>query len=262
MWLFIQIAEALQQRKTSFLSDESWKTLPWNAVSKTPRDLILDILVEVPTAFEAVDTYRTMAVHEPIAAETRREELVRFCMVLDQKLAQWQADHPALVQSASEVMPLWDMNLPSPLPNQFDIAMLHVMTLYWTTSTLIHSTLRDILKDDEPRPCNLNPEASCAKIIVALSNLLHPNIGLFRIHLVTIPLSIVMILLQDPSIQLNALCDERRLLAHCLAHPGCSSISKYLNKLADSLHFDIRLETTDRLGLAESVQPTGTSSLE
>jgi hypothetical protein len=56
------------------------------------------------------------------------------------------------------------------------------MTLYRGTSALINSTLHAILGDDEPRPCSLNLEASCGKIIVALSNLLHPNIDLSRIH--------------------------------------------------------------------------------
>ena len=247
--LFIKISVALQERKTSFLRDKAWRTLPWSVISKTPRDRILDIsktprdrildlLVEVPTAFEAADTYSTMIAHEPIAAEVRRQELVRFCLGLHWKLDRWHIDHLALVQSASQVTALWDMNLPNPFPNPTDIALLHVATLYWGTSTLVDSILRAIFRDDEPRPRNLNPEASCGKIIVALSNLLHPNIGLYRIHLVTVPLSIVMIQLQEPSIQLGVLREERRLLAHCLSHPGCSSISKFLNKLADSLHFN------------------------
>ncbi|KAF5861468.1 hypothetical protein ETB97_012948 [Aspergillus alliaceus] len=239
------ISVALHERKPSFLRDEAWKTLPWSVVPKTPRDLILDILVEVPTAFEAADTYQTMASREPITAEVRRRELVQFCLGLHLQLARWHADHLAVVHWASQVTPLWDMDTPTPAPSQPHIAMLHVMTLYWGTSSLIHSILRATLKDDEPRPCNMSPEVSCSKIIVALSNLLHPNIGLFRIHLVTIPLSIVMLQLQDSSLQLNALCHERRLLARCLAHPGCSSISKFLSKLAHLFHFNVRLQTTD-----------------
>jgi hypothetical protein len=101
-----------------------------------------------------------MVAHEPITAEVQRKELVRFCLSLHQKLDRWHADHLALVQSASQVTPLWDMNLPSPFPNPTDIALLHVMTLYWVTSTLIDSILRAIFRDEEPRPRNLNPEAS------------------------------------------------------------------------------------------------------
>ena len=92
----IQISVALQERKSSFLRDEAWMTLPWNNVPKTPRDRILDILVEVPTAFEAADIYNAMVAHEPIAVEAKRQELVRFCLDLRQKLAQWHTDHPAL----------------------------------------------------------------------------------------------------------------------------------------------------------------------
>ena len=233
----IQISVALQERKSSFLRDKEWMTLPWNNVAKTPRDQILDILAEVPTAFEAADIYNAMVARESIAVEVKRQELMRFCLDLRQKLAQWHTDHPALVQSASQVAPLRDMNLPSPFHNQTAIAMLHVMTIYWGTSTLVESILRAVFKSDKSRPRDLNPEAPCGKIIVALSNLLHPSIGLYRIHLVTVPLSIAMIQLQDPSTQLGMLCEERRLLAYCLSHPEGSSISKFLNKLADSLHF-------------------------
>ena len=233
----IQISVALQERKSSFLRDEAWMTLPWNNVPKTPRDRILDILVEVPTAFEAADIYNAMVAHEPIAVKVKRQELVRFCLDLRQKLTLWHTDHPALVELASKVEPLWDMNLPSPFHNQSDIALLHVMAIYWGTSTLVESILRAVFRSDKSRPRDLNPELPCGKIIVALSNLLHPSIGLYRIHLVTVPLSIAMIQLQDPSTQLDMLCEERRLLAYCLSHPGCSSISKFLNKLADSLHF-------------------------
>jgi hypothetical protein len=182
-----------------------------------------------------------MVAHDPITAEVQRQELVRFCLGLHQKLARWFANHLALIQKASQVTPLWDINLPTPFHNPTDIALLHVMTLYWATSTFVDSILRVILRNGEPRPSNLNPEASCGKIIVGLSNLLHPDIGLYRIHLVTVPLGIVMTQLQDPSIQLDLLREERRLLVHCLSHPGCSSISKFLNKLTDALHFNMEI---------------------
>ena len=98
IWLFIQISVALRDRKPSFLRDEAWRTLPWSIAAKTPRDRILDILGEVPTAFEAADTYSTMVAHEPITAEVQRQELVRFCLCLHQKLALWHVEHLALVQ--------------------------------------------------------------------------------------------------------------------------------------------------------------------
>jgi hypothetical protein len=223
---------ALEERKASFLSHKDWVNLPWNTIAKTPRDKILDILVEIPAVFEAIDTYNTTVAVEPLTAEAYRQQVVQLCLSLHEKLAQWSADHNTLVLSASKATAMWDMNLPCPLSSSLDIAWLHVMVLYWIASALIDINLCTILKDDDPRPHNPNPEASCSKIIIALSNLLHPSIGFYRMHLVAVPLGILATLLRDPAIQPSILREEMGLLRRCLLHPGCASMSKFASKVA------------------------------
>ncbi|KAL5041618.1 hypothetical protein BDW71DRAFT_211954 [Aspergillus fruticulosus] len=46
-------------RARSPLNDPEWKTVPWTYIAKTPKDLLTDIFVEIPSLLADLDELRT-----------------------------------------------------------------------------------------------------------------------------------------------------------------------------------------------------------
>jgi hypothetical protein len=92
----MQICLSFIKRQSSFLAQERWKTVPWNKVSKTSQDMLLDITVEIAGIAEAAA--------DPSATWIKRTQLqVRVLSLLEQLGIWWTNWNVANPRSAYEV---------------------------------------------------------------------------------------------------------------------------------------------------------------
>lgn len=205
--------------------------IPWSVNPKTPRDRIVDVLVEVPTLLQATDAERFSPCETEFRPGVYKKHLTHFLLGLQSKLDRWQAENCAIISLASRFPPLWDTNVSDFELQSEDIVALHVTSIYWAVHALLSTTKRGISDIDGSLRADTSVEEACGKIVGAVSCILHPCTGLFRNHLVTIPLGIVLYLMQDPSFKHEAFVEARQLLVRCLMRPECSSISRLLGNL-------------------------------
>ena len=84
-----KICAALLNRKTSFLSSPEWLSTPWELHPKSPFDLLLDILVFLPSLFSRADR---IFPHDPtIQRRLMAQDLLSNCLSLERQLAAWHA---------------------------------------------------------------------------------------------------------------------------------------------------------------------------
>ncbi|OLN94292.1 hypothetical protein CCHL11_02814 [Colletotrichum chlorophyti] len=133
--LFEAIA-ACMSRKRTFLSDLQWKTIPWSETPKSAKDVLIDILVDVPVLLEQADLLQRA--HQPALKMCRR--FMETYRRLDRELRWW------LENLSPESRWLDDLTVRSfKHPTGDDIALAHVMTLFWTTCILVYSSLNMVL---------------------------------------------------------------------------------------------------------------------
>jgi hypothetical protein len=213
---------ALQERKKSFLSDPAWKKLPWSHMQKTPKDILLDILVDVPTLFEAID----IASHckDPNQKADYQERLYMEYVFLEKRLTHWAREFASVLITHENNALAQDVIMPQIL------AAAHVSTLYWVTCIIVYGFVGKVLMagyGEEPfKGIYVDPGIFCQDILRIIPLFLHFSTGIFRVHLATPPLSVVMIYLGSlPSGEMEK---EKAMLAGYLRDPSCSSMRKFI----------------------------------
>lgn len=229
---------ACKTRKKLFLSDTPWKTLPWAQHDKTPRDHLVDILLDIPTLFEAIDIMTSN--NSPPQKENLRRQVWRGYLRLDQLLVDWHTNC-----APPEAMSPWHLdgvNIPQSITPD-DLVGAHLMTLYWSTCILLYGFVRDVLllpsktggspplpspgSADDASTDEKNPSTSCRNLIRTLPLFFHPDAGTFRVHLATFPMSVA-------SVHLNLaagpreMLEERETFEWCLRKPDCATIRKFM----------------------------------
>lgn len=80
---------AMRTRKKTVLSDQEWKTTPWNYYGKTPKDKLIDVLVEMPTLLEEFDVLQLC--DDPDKQGFFRRRLIDSCWLCDTQLTEWSS---------------------------------------------------------------------------------------------------------------------------------------------------------------------------
>ncbi|KAI3397288.1 hypothetical protein diail_11020 [Diaporthe ilicicola] len=78
------IIDGIKQRKRTALSRDDWKTVPWSKYPKRSKDMLTDILVEIPGVFEDMDRCESLSDEDMKRKEYRR--LVIICLGLHAQL--------------------------------------------------------------------------------------------------------------------------------------------------------------------------------
>lgn len=160
-------------------------TVPWQTIPKTPKDLIVDILIETTGLLEDFDTLN--AQDDPISREALRLELVRQCWQLESELANWLGN----VRLSDAVY------APDFLSAPFSVDVLaaaHVMCIYWCACIVTYSTLRAVLPAPYAGhlPPHMDPRIYFRSIAEAVAVMLHPSSGIFGAQLTYFPTAVVM----------------------------------------------------------------------
>jgi hypothetical protein len=216
-----KIITSLKARKKSFLADPSWKTIPWSNAKKTPKDFVLDILAEVPSLFEAIDAMKSC--ESPDQKSKYRDAIRNGYFKLDMSLTQWKKTFSQVLIHEGKEYGRTEIITPQLL------ATAHISTLFWTACLVVYTMIGKILLEEEGEDLDgryVDPGIYCRKILEVLPVFFNPAAGIFRVHLVTFPMSIVMVYLAG--MPAGSMMEGRALFAKYLRHPACWSIRKLL----------------------------------
>ncbi|CZR52366.1 uncharacterized protein PAC_02243 [Phialocephala subalpina] len=146
------IVYALATRRSSYLGDEEWLTIPWQRVPKSDFHHLLDIMARMPGLIERTELAISMDAILP--SPTEMESLRERYWAIERQLRTWYINlvdssttplrsetSPRTIASAtlSDLQPLTDSSLNFP---SFEIARMHLF--YWAALLLIYNNLTSI----------------------------------------------------------------------------------------------------------------------
>jgi len=185
------IITSIRRRQRCPLSHPIWKTVPWQDVPKTPKDVLVDIFVDVPGILEDLDCMRNCK--DEFEKESRRTRLVRECWRIDEELTWWLGN----LSPKQELEELMARGLDN--PSACDVAVASIMTLCWTVALLSYSTLRLAIGKNAglELPERTDPFIYCTKIANIAEVLFHPSAGTFGIQSAPLPIGMALVYLNS-----------------------------------------------------------------
>lgn len=167
-----QALSAILQRKRLVLGAPEWKSIPWQKIPKDFKDILVDVLVDMPRLVEDYDSMKLCAdVSKRAALEV---ELEQKCWEHHQQLLTWVGLLSRLIDASKES---------SGEAREEDlvihIAQVHGMALYWTTSLVLYTILRSVSKMHGDLPARTDPMHHARNLTTALGILLQPSAGLY-----------------------------------------------------------------------------------
>ncbi|KAL3465340.1 hypothetical protein BJX64DRAFT_63600 [Aspergillus heterothallicus] len=219
----------LRRRKRLFLAEPEWKTIPWLKIEKTPRDHLLDVMMDMTGLFEDTDNMKVCP--NPVEKEVLRQQLIDGFLALKHGLLSWQKLH------APNYLPTYTADdLPDKVHPE-DLADAHLMTLFWATSIVACSNL-DALYAPHGAEYHVKWDLDefCGHIVRTLPFFGHPSMGLFRQHVAVYPTTVALhyICAAGP----RRLVDERRILADSLYNPSLAGVRHFIVSMKDNSPVD------------------------
>ncbi|KAG5290110.1 GAL4-like Zn(II)2Cys6 (or C6 zinc) binuclear cluster DNA-binding domain protein [Histoplasma ohiense] len=200
---------AVQARKRIILSNPEWKTIPWNEIPKTPKDLLIDILVEIPTFLEKMDIMRACLDQE--IQEFQRRDLLQSCWELEKELVSWRIE-------VGITDPTYSLDAEHSTFSLDYLAACHIMCLYWAICIILYSSLRILSCPQVILPPQTDPRIYCGRIAKAMPLLLHPQSGAYGVHLASFPVAISLMYLN--AADRDAMCEEKRIIFETFRRSG------------------------------------------
>ncbi|OHW99584.1 C6 zinc finger domain-containing protein [Colletotrichum incanum] len=178
--LFEAIA-ACMSRKRIFLSDTPWKTIPWLKSPKNAKDVLTDILVDVPALLEEID----LLTKAPQPATEIFNRFIETYRRLDRELSWWLAN---LSPGSQWLIDLQNRDFKSPTADE--VALAQVMTLFWTACILVYSSLYIALplcpasfaSGIVEAPQHTNPKQYCTLVANTIEVFFEPEAGLVGMY--------------------------------------------------------------------------------
>ncbi|KXX75960.1 Sterigmatocystin biosynthesis regulatory protein [Madurella mycetomatis] len=164
---------AVLRRKRLVLSNAEWKSIPWQEIPKNLKDILVDVLVDMPGLVEDFDNMRLCTDANKQAA--LRLELVQKCWDHDRQLLAWL---DLLRQVVEDLV--------------IHVAQVHGMSLFWTTSLILYSIFRMASEPQADLPERTDPTYYACKLAEAITILLHPRAGLYGQQSAALPLEVAL----------------------------------------------------------------------
>ncbi|OJD13437.1 hypothetical protein AJ78_06110 [Emergomyces pasteurianus Ep9510] len=210
---------AVQARKKIILSNPEWKTVPWSEIPKTPKDFLLDILVEIPTLLENLDIMR--ACPDPEIQKLQQYELLHACWELESEVTRWRFE-----------LGITDMTYSLDAEQSsfsFDyLAASHIMCLYWAICIIIYSSLRILSSPQVVLPPHTDPRIYCCRIAKAMPLLLHPRSGAYGVHLASFPVAMALMYLS--AVDGDAIHEEKQIIFNAFRRSGYGETVERFNQ--------------------------------
>lgn len=184
------------RRQRCRLSDPVWKSAPWAILPKTPKDKLLDIMVDIPGLME--DSHHLEEEADPSSNDPDlRIKVLEECWRIDGELTSWEEDL-APRHALAELRARGYEN-----PTADDVAVAQSMTLYWTACLLTYSSLRKTLLSGPSSspgataalPDRTDPMIHCAAIADIVEIFFQPSAGMFGWHAAPFPMGAALMVL-------------------------------------------------------------------
>ncbi|KAK5653947.1 hypothetical protein OQA88_7872 [Cercophora sp. LCS_1] len=205
---------ALERRRRCVLDTAEWKTLPWSEIPKTPKDLLLDIMVEMPGFLEHLNTLN--ACTDATLQDKLQEDLRAKCWQYDEKLARWR-------DTVGITDPSYQIYSGNTLPSVELVSVSQLMSLYWCICVVVYSTLHFTSGSAaaELLP-HMDPRLYCRRIAGAIPILLHPLAGHYGAQVSNLPTVIALTYLQ--AVEGNHMSKEKRMIIEAFRKSAYASM--------------------------------------
>ncbi|KAL4784681.1 hypothetical protein BJX76DRAFT_367430 [Aspergillus varians] len=214
------IMSCLRKRRRCFLSGPEWRTIPWLQQGKNPRDHLMDILLDLTGIFEDLDLMKSC--EQIFEKELLRQQIIDGLLQMYQDLITWQLMYAPDFEPPTEV--------PDDVPPH-QVAGAHLMTIFWATVIVVASNLQAVWDSTEKFDPIFDLDLCCTNIVRTFLIFIHPSLGLFRTHLTTYPMTVVIHYICTAGPQ--RLVEERRILADCLYNPALAHVRQFIFSMKD-----------------------------
>ena len=261
--LIEQIIDGIKRRKRPSLSRNEWKTVPWTKSSKQTKDLLLDILVEVPGILEDIDNCESQ--DDPDIRHDEYWRLVVSCLGLHAQLRDWYDALPPehrYVDTFSLITE--DDRATEELPGMY------TMLLYWSTCLYLYNAMR---VHGQRRPASVPPflpedAMDLGQYVSNVARLLpfffKPNAGKANLLLAAFPLGtalqFITLLKGQACVGDTLLEEDSNKLMSLFTKPDFKPIMDFLNSLQRDT--DIRGEQSAATFEDRAKQWAGYTTLE
>lgn len=200
----------IHHRKRSVFNSWEWKSIPWSKVPKSPKDELVDVLLEIPGLLEDLDP--TLATNHVLTTQEKsdlREQLLARCHLYDAQLQHWSTNSGAAVLAFAEshISSLDTSQEPTPSsPSPDGFAMTHLGLIYYATCVLLYEVTRHLAGgavSDE----RTDPWAYCRKILLTVPFFLRPAMGAIFLNFVLFPVGVVAEFLARQEEEVGAAAD-------------------------------------------------------
>lgn len=212
-----------KQRRRLFVSEPAWKTVPWASAPKTRRDLLLDLLLDIPGILEDYD--RMTSCPDDATRADERDTLVARCWELDQGLQQWASSSPRISLHDISTVP----SEPSSAASSHELSGLEMRALYWSGCLLLYSTLQLALgPETEALPERTDHKLYIRNLAWVIRPLLKPQAGMFGKHVAVFPFAMALQFgMISPELR-GSPSGERDMLLESLKGPDGEGIRGFL----------------------------------
>ncbi|KAJ9607131.1 hypothetical protein H2200_008203 [Cladophialophora chaetospira] len=188
----------IQSRRHCPLSSLEWTNIPWSIHPKSPKDKLVDILIEVPGILEDMTILKTLS--------SQPQERYLLCQALEERC--WRCDRQLLIWSTScgnaivdfvesliSVQDLSENSAESAPPSTY-LAMAHLGMLYWTTYNLLSqilSWLRQAAPSKNktpPLPPRMDAHLYVHKVALLIPYFNKPEVGSYLISFIGFPVAV------------------------------------------------------------------------
>ncbi|KAI9882430.1 MAG: hypothetical protein M1823_005823 [Watsoniomyces obsoletus] len=143
----VEIIQCLSMRRSTFLADPEWSSIPWGNGPKTTDDQLLDLMAKMPAIFEEADSIPAMHPRDAVLA---RLSLMNRCWDLQAEFERWyeqaQPSTPEYWSVFATISnPTDDPVLGKVFPTALYFPSLRLAIrylYYWTSIILVQSTIR------------------------------------------------------------------------------------------------------------------------
>ncbi|OAP63364.1 hypothetical protein AYL99_02591 [Fonsecaea erecta] len=217
----------IHRRKRSIFSSSAWKSIPWSLHPKSPRDKLLDILIEVPGLLEDLESLLGCLSDDVERQMVLRQQLEEKCWAYHSQLQTWSATS-GLSTVAFVEDKITNRNQDSSEPSSEHFAMAHLGMLYWATCNIVHHVLWYVAgKGRADLPGLIDARLYCRKIVLLMPFLQRPGMGAFFLNIAGFPAAVAVSFLarQDPPGQVS---EERRLLENAFQDHHGTQLRNFL----------------------------------
>lgn len=230
----------MTRRQRTVFEDASWKTHPWNGRSKTLKDRLLNILVDIPGYMEDLDSLYTYTCRAERLEQ--RSILLRKCRKTDLDRLSWELEAGSKIQKFDYVV----TGLPvTGLSKAEDLHLLHLTCFYWAMCIQLKIVIKSLLSEDSPSDASqtdtegvsishLDADRYAYKIAHCVHLHFEPLAGGLGANLGIMPLAVAWLYLEGRAIEKGRESEELNLLHDLLAKPA---LGLYVRRFLDSLRY-------------------------